>query len=376
MAIRSKSAASAPEHSSTPSGNLTETPTQSTGRQASQSVRRRTRRTRLRTAVLAGTAAVMLAGSSGCSLLSNAYRQIRKTEYLDDFMLAHRNKVFATKAWLREKHCHGNRQHLAEFKAGFLQGYIDVANGSDGCLPCVAPSQYWGWKYQSPGGQAAIDAWFAGYPLGVKAAEQEGVGYWGRAPIMAKHTPDPDANSGELPAEAPMMLGPDGKPIPPEVIVPGSTTIIERTIPNEAFEIEDLDAPVPQGSGIDVQDLKAPLPGDEVSLEHNVDDLVRSESAANQSDAETAAEAISGAVNLVPRQTATVYSLNDLSDDTEALGDDAIEGIFGAFELPENLTAATSKPPASKAPLTPTGESEAAVETASAADDEIPFKFE
>ncbi|QDV44219.1 hypothetical protein Enr13x_40810 [Stieleria neptunia] len=373
MAIRSTRAASAPEHHPIPSGRNSETPPQSTCDRVARPTRRRTARRRLRSFVIAGTAALMLTGASGCSLVSNAYRQVRKAEYLDEFMLAHRNKVFATKAWLREKHCHKNRPHLNEFKAGFLEGYADVANGSDGCIPRVAPSQYWGWKYQSPGGQAAIDAWFAGYPLGVKAAEQDGVGYWGRAPMMVQQPPASDSDTAATPTEASTVLGPDGKPVPPEIIVPGSTRIIETTTPIESLPAETL-APPAIGSGqpafdadtLSAPSLGTPALGDDAALKSNSD----------RPGFGGEVDSLVDAATLVPRQSATTYTLQDSGRPTVPLGEDAIEGIFGSIEMPANSSDASLKTNAAQAQSKPTGQADAIVETASADSDEIPFKFE
>ena len=366
MAIRSTRAASAPEHHPIPSGHDSETSPQSTCDRDARPKRRRTARRQLRSFVIAGTAAFMLAGASGCSLVTNAYRQVRKAEYLDEFMLAHRNKVFATKAWLREKHCHKNRPHLNEFKAGFLEGYADVANGSDGCIPCVAPSQYWGWKYQSPGGQAAIDAWFAGYPLGVKAAEQDGVGYWGRAPMVA-HQP-PAGDTAAVPEQAAPVLGPDGKPVPPEIIVPGSTQIIETTTPFESLPAETLAPPALEFGepALDADTLRAPAIGDDAALKSNSDWLGPAGEVNSLIDA----------ANLVPRQSATTYTLEDHGRPTGSLGEDAIEGIFGSIEMPLSSSDASSKTNASQTQSEATRQADAIAETASADSDEIPFKFE
>jgi hypothetical protein len=38
--------------------------------------------------------------------------------------------------------------------------------------------EYWNWCYQSAEGQARVAAWFAGFPHGAQAAEEDGVGMW------------------------------------------------------------------------------------------------------------------------------------------------------------------------------------------------------
>jgi hypothetical protein len=105
-------------------------------------------------------------------------RVLNKSECIDDFMIGYRNKVMAEKAWHRNKHRFCDRIFANEFKDGYIQGYIDIATGGNGCTPAIAPSNYWGWRYQSSQGQAAVSAWFQGFPYGVQAAEQDGVGHW------------------------------------------------------------------------------------------------------------------------------------------------------------------------------------------------------
>lgn len=68
---------------------------------------------------------------------------------------------------------------MSDFAEGYRQGYEDVAYGvSNGCTPSFPPRDYWGWQYQSAEGQKKVSAWFAGYPHGARAAEEEGVGNW------------------------------------------------------------------------------------------------------------------------------------------------------------------------------------------------------
>jgi hypothetical protein len=95
---------------------------------------------------------------------------------------------------------------------------MGVAAGGNGCTPAIAPSEYWGWKYQSPAGQAAVNAWFQGYPLGAKAAEQDGVGFW-QSIQMHLQTPgdatQPATQYGAEPAGAnPFYPGGEMLPVP------------------------------------------------------------------------------------------------------------------------------------------------------------------
>lgn len=363
MAIRSECAAIAPEHIPNSPGKPAKDRTN-----AATAARRYTTRQRLRNAALAGAAAAVLVGSTGCSMLSNAYKQIKKHECLDDFMIAHRNRVFAAKAWYREQHCHRNRHHLDEFKAGFIQGYIDIANGGNGCTPCVAPDQYWGWRYQSPDGHSAINAWFAGYPLGAKAAEQDGVGYWGQVHYGNQTASTADTTAGpDAAKETDVTLGPDGRPLMKEMIVPGSARVLntgERINDAELRQtLEMLQTPAADAVGHQPTPAATPQPTEEAFMEVPAETLVPQpepgvfefEVSTDDSTVDaTDSSVLDQADDLVPRGPATqpaaprtdapTYSLGDLEDD-------AIEGIFGATQR------------------------EANAETANANND-IPFKFE
>ncbi|MEO1615561.1 MAG: hypothetical protein AAFV88_06915 [Planctomycetota bacterium] len=335
MAIRSDSAQTAPEQHPVTTQQVF----------ARDSFARRCRRS-LASTLLAGAAAAALVSSSGCSLVSNAYKQVRRSECLDEFMLAHRNRTFALKAWYRERDCHLNERHLNEFKAGFLQGYAEVAEGGNGCSPCTAPSQYWGWRYQSPDGQAAIDAWFAGYPLGAKAAEMDGVGNWGyvqHAPVAAPKQAAAAPAEAPKPVEAPTPIyGPDGRLLPPgqelrEYVVPGT----ERVVPPSELEGMKFDG----GTELLAPPTPKPMLSDEAATVPVQNTPVTNSFAS----AETLVPANRDKVSSTPE----TYSLQDL-------GDDAIEDIFGSVEMIGSEDESSSQP---------------ATSTADAGSG-IPFKFE
>jgi hypothetical protein len=131
-----------------------------------------------------GCLGIAVVGSTGCTMTSGVCQAFQTSECLDDFMLGYRNRTLAEKAWHRHKKRFCDERFMREFKDGFISGYVDVASGGNGCIPAVAPRQYWGWRYQSGNGQQAINAWFKGYPLGVQAAEQDGVGHWQQIQTM------------------------------------------------------------------------------------------------------------------------------------------------------------------------------------------------
>lgn len=183
-------------------------------------------------------------GMTGCTIGSGAYSSLTDCDCIDDFMLGYRNRAMAEKAWHCRKPCIPNRQYTKEFKDGFIAGYMDIAAGGNGCTPAMAPSSFWGFQYQTASGHQAINAWFAGFPQGVKAAEQDGVGHWHSIGMSRYQRPAP------LPAAyAPVAVPEDGEP---EVSNPfySDQEMIPTPDPETAEEWED--------SGIEFQEI---MPG-------------------------------------------------------------------------------------------------------------------
>lgn len=140
--------------------------------QACSSAKPRWHRGKLVTASLI----VVLACSSGCTLVHNAHKLCTQNDSWNEAVLVMRNRSWATKAWHKRKHNFCNQKYSSDFAAGFRQGYEDVANGSNGCTPATPPRNYWTWEFQSGEGQSRTAAWFSGYPQGARAAEEDGVG--------------------------------------------------------------------------------------------------------------------------------------------------------------------------------------------------------
>lgn len=121
---------------------------------------------------------LLLAGMSatGCSTLGIIGQNLKYNDSFSDWVVGQRDSAWAAKAWHLRKHNFCNERYLKDFAEGFRAGYADVAAGSNGCTPALPPRKYWGWKYQSPEGQARVAAWFSGYPHGARAAEEDGIG--------------------------------------------------------------------------------------------------------------------------------------------------------------------------------------------------------
>ena len=103
-----------------------------------------------------------------------------------------RAKHRAAAAW----DCCPNRCASEHVRAGFIDGYVNVALGGDGCTPAVAPSKYWGgWHYSGIAGQQAGAQWLQGFPLGALAAEGDGAAYQVAALAM-----EPQNNRNAVPS--------------------------------------------------------------------------------------------------------------------------------------------------------------------------------
>ncbi len=145
----------------------------------------------LSVALSAGALGLCLSSIPGCTTTSGMVGAIGDGHCIDEFMIGYRNRALAEKAWHCQKHQFCNQQHSKEFKDGFMDGFMEVAGGGNGCVPAIAPKQYWGWRYQSAQGQGAVNSWFEGYPMGVRAAEQAGVGNWGQVSTAGYHNQTP-----------------------------------------------------------------------------------------------------------------------------------------------------------------------------------------
>jgi hypothetical protein len=147
--------------------------------------------------------------SCGCTTVNSSLQSVFSGGCLSDAIEAHRNRTCALKAWFRREHNFCDEAYLRDFKAGFIAGYIAIAEGKPGCPPNVPPKEYWSWAYQSADGQARMAAWFRGYPYGVQAARDDGVTGWNHVQIGPEFqrkplTPSPGTSSVQgSPAVAP-----------------------------------------------------------------------------------------------------------------------------------------------------------------------------
>ena len=112
----------------------------------------------------------------GCSPFRGLRENLQYNDSMNDFVMGWRNSAWARQAWNERKGMYANEPQFISFGQGFRDGYADVAGGANGCVPGLPPRSFWTWKYQTGEGQAKVAAWFAGYPHGAKAAQEDGAG--------------------------------------------------------------------------------------------------------------------------------------------------------------------------------------------------------
>jgi hypothetical protein len=74
-----------------------------------------------------------------------------------------------------------------DFREGYTQAYVDLAEGGNGEVPAVPPERYWKSKYRSAEGYSRAEDWFAGYRAGVEMAQAEGISQFNTIPTSAAH---------------------------------------------------------------------------------------------------------------------------------------------------------------------------------------------
>ncbi len=138
----------------------------------------------------------------------------------------------------------------ADFKRGYIQAFVDVANGEAGDVPAVPPPRYWNTAFRSAQGRMAADRWFDGYRKGAAdariklcslrqiASSQDwmgdvsvnGVSGSGPANIVA--------------ASPPMVMPPQAMPVQPPVSYPAPS---QQPVMPQPQPYQPIPTPVPPG---------------------------------------------------------------------------------------------------------------------------------
>lgn len=173
---------------------------------------------------------LVFAGSSGCTAFQGLRSNIQYNDSFNDFVMGWRNSVWARQAWHEHKGEFVGEPQYTSFGQGFRDGYAAVAGGGNGCVPALPPRSFWTWKYQTSEGQAKVAAWYAGYPYGAKAAQEDGAGHYQQIQVShlieAQYSPEfragfcpgcspTDPTRDQLPPGAiPLEEGVGGQPLP------------------------------------------------------------------------------------------------------------------------------------------------------------------
>jgi hypothetical protein len=163
--------------------------------------------TRLAWGLVASLAA---SGICGCAAIQGVNDYVAYNDSVNDFVLGWRNSVWARQAWHERKGQFIGQPQFSSFGAGFRAGYENVAGGGNGCPPPIPPRDYWSWRYQTPEGQAQVAAWFAGFPYGARAAEEDGAGLYQQIQVSSQieRQYSPEFNGMMRSADDPAPTGP------------------------------------------------------------------------------------------------------------------------------------------------------------------------
>ncbi len=83
-----------------------------------------------------------------------------------------------------------------DFRYGFQQAFLDIANGGSGALPAIPPSRYWAAPYRTGWGHDKARSWFEGYEAGAAAAKCGSLCSTGSVPTSAQRGPDNQVHIG------------------------------------------------------------------------------------------------------------------------------------------------------------------------------------
>ena len=225
---------------------------------------------RIRPGALRWLGVVSLLAASGCGHMAG---RVVHSEFVTDRVLRSQDRRLALQAWREASAQLGPQPHPREFRDGFIDGFIDRANGATGCAPDTPPPKYYSWRYLTPHGAMAVQSWFAGYPYGVAAAERCGVA----DARVAQVSPRLRNMVHELQAVQSEVVVPSGEAYPIQELGPAEPpSFIGPTIPHGTHSLPGPQhalpaappaaVPTPQGDGPHllppIDEFSAPQPLD------------------------------------------------------------------------------------------------------------------
>ena len=155
---------------------------------------------------LAGLFAVLAitAAGSGCSLVYMGIHDIdteTKSE-LTHHRLASRAQKQAKAAWQDVVQATPGAAFSADYRCGFLSGYVRAVWWGPEDPPVIPPRVYWSPRYQNTDGRQAIEDWNMGFRHGVGMAEQTGAASSMKLPGPQSSSSPPHAAAGQAPGDS------------------------------------------------------------------------------------------------------------------------------------------------------------------------------
>jgi hypothetical protein len=205
--------------------------------------------------------AVALAGATwpavvGCSIAHNAARNIVNEPHVVHTQRAieHDLRKDARGVWREVRADYPRHAFTAEFRDGFLDGYVDYLDrGGNGSLPAVPPSKYTRHKkYFTEEGQCLVKDYFLGFQYGQEIAIATGKRRFFTVPVLLPEQPTgPPAFTIEPNPAARTLPPPMPVPVPPQAarpLTPMPTPVSART--SERPPVPPATAPLPLPSAI------------------------------------------------------------------------------------------------------------------------------
>jgi hypothetical protein len=183
--------------------------------------------------------ALLAASCAGCT----GFNHTSATCCSDQVFGVWRDNVWAQRAYCsRFSTCPD--PHPRHFRSGFLAGYQSVCCGEDGYVPAVPPKSYWGYSYQNAQGSQMAGSWFAGYPEGVRAAQEDGAGNFRNVQVSAMLNAALQPQTSEIPPQETIEVIDSNSP----PVLSGRDLSMPPASNNQAQPDTSATPPLPSGS--------------------------------------------------------------------------------------------------------------------------------
>jgi hypothetical protein len=154
--------------------------------------------------------------ATGCTAVRGLREYVAYNEQCEEAVLNWRDYCWSWQAWRFRRSLYRGQPQFFDFGEGFRAGYVNIASGGDGCPPALPPRRYWNYGFQTAEGQSKVAAWFAGFPEGVRAAKEDGVGLYRDIQVSGSVTAmgSPEYLNGQDPTCGEVYLGPVDQSLP------------------------------------------------------------------------------------------------------------------------------------------------------------------